>query len=419
MQGLHAVQDWLQDYNNAMENSTRLAAYKTALDHGMSKDQAASLAKNITVNFNRKGNNTSVVASLYAFFNASVQGSVRTYETLTGPKGRQIMAGGVALGVLQALALAAAGFDEDDPPEFVRQKNLIIPVGGKNYMMLPMPLGFNLLPNIGRIATQYAMSGFKGAGKRVTDLAEVLLDSFNPLGSGTLAQTGSPTVLDPAVAIWENKDWTGRPIARQDANATSPTPGFTRKKDTTSDAGTFVARAINTLSGGTDYTPGLLSPTGDQIDYLTAQVFGGVGREALKGAQTVRAVKSDEPLPMYKIPLVGSFYGRTDEPTSVPGKYFKASKETLAHEREMKGLGAHGGDVDAYLAKNPEAELVGYARSTQRQIAKLRRAKDELQTSGAPASEVKEADAAILELQQGFLTEFKATQRKPPPPPTR
>jgi hypothetical protein len=146
--------DWLSDYNDAMENAVRLAAYKVGIATGLSKQRAASLAKNLTVNFNRKGQATTQAAALYAFFNASVQGTARTLETLAGPKGKQIIAGGVLLGVLQAMALAAAGFDDDEPPEFVREKNLIIPIGGKKYVTIPMPQGFLVLPNIGRIATE-------------------------------------------------------------------------------------------------------------------------------------------------------------------------------------------------------------------------------------------------------------------------
>ena len=39
--------------------------------------------------------------------------------------GKQIIAGGITLGAMQALALAAAGVDDDDPPEFVRERSLL------------------------------------------------------------------------------------------------------------------------------------------------------------------------------------------------------------------------------------------------------------------------------------------------------
>lgn len=60
------------------------------------------------------------------------------------------------LGAMQALALAAAGFDDDEPPDFVRERNIIIPIGGKKYITIPMPLSFHAIPNIGRITTEWA-----------------------------------------------------------------------------------------------------------------------------------------------------------------------------------------------------------------------------------------------------------------------
>jgi hypothetical protein len=44
-----------------------------ALDAGLSTERAASLAKNLTVNFNRKGRQTRELGAFYAFFNAAVQ----------------------------------------------------------------------------------------------------------------------------------------------------------------------------------------------------------------------------------------------------------------------------------------------------------------------------------------------------------
>ena len=80
--GFGALMDWLTDYNDSMENALRLAAYKVALDKGMSRAQAASLAKNLTVNFNRKGAVAQQMGMLYAFFNASMQGTARIAQTL-------------------------------------------------------------------------------------------------------------------------------------------------------------------------------------------------------------------------------------------------------------------------------------------------------------------------------------------------
>jgi len=157
----------LSDYNQTMENAMRLGVFKVATDQGMSDIQAASLAKNITVNFNKKGQLGAQMGSLYAFFNANVQGTARIAETMlqrdstTGnismsALGKKIFAGGVLIGVLQTFALAMMGYDEDDVPEFVKQRALVLPIPGTNkkYATIPMPLGFNLIPNIGRLAAE-------------------------------------------------------------------------------------------------------------------------------------------------------------------------------------------------------------------------------------------------------------------------
>jgi hypothetical protein len=77
-----AIFNWLSDYNDAMENALRLSAYKAGLDKGLSKQEAASVAKNLTVNFNRKGQIGVQANALYAFFNAAVQGTARLIQTM-------------------------------------------------------------------------------------------------------------------------------------------------------------------------------------------------------------------------------------------------------------------------------------------------------------------------------------------------
>ncbi|EOS6249820.1 LPD5 domain-containing protein, partial [Escherichia coli] len=65
----------VEDANGAVENALRLSAYKHARDAGLSRQQAASLAKNMTVNFNRRGEQGALMNSLYMFANASIQGT--------------------------------------------------------------------------------------------------------------------------------------------------------------------------------------------------------------------------------------------------------------------------------------------------------------------------------------------------------
>jgi len=414
---LRPLLDLLSDYNEAIENGVRLSAYKTAIEQGMSRERAAELAKNLTVNFNRKGQVAQQVGALYAFFNASVQGTARMGQTLfnmepgqpktmrLSPLGKKIVGGAVLLGSVQALLLAAAGFGEDEPPEFIRERNLVIPnpLADKGYTTIPMPLGYHVLANLGRIPTEYALGGFKGGAKRAVSIVDVLADIYNPLGGGGLSmQTISPTVLDPFAALAENKDFSGRPIAKESFNKT--TPGHALGRDTSSFLAKGLAQAINYATGGTEYTRGELSPTPDQIDYLIGQVFGGVGREASKVSQTAQALATGDDLPWHKVPLIGRFYGSADTPAAVQSAYYATMDDVRRHAAEVKGLrnDGRGQEAVAYMQENPQAGMHFAANAAERQVKKLRERISDLKEQGAPREAVRAVETQMVEVMQRF-----------------
>lgn len=389
--------DWLSDYNQTMENAVRLASYKVALDKGLSKEEAASIAKNLTVNFNRKGQIATQAGAWYAFFNASIQGNARYIETLRSPIGKKIIAGGLMIGTAQALLLAAAGFDEDEPPDFIKERNLVIPLGtGGKYFTFPMPLGFNVIPNTSRVMTEWALSGFKNTPKRIGQITGAFLETFNPIGnSGWSVQTLAPTIFDPVVALAENKDFTGKNIAKKDRSDLSPTPGYTRAKDTASWFSKQFSYYLNLATGGTDFKPGLFSPTPDQIDYLTGQITGGVGREAMKIEQSITgAVKGEEVAP-YKIPIVGRFYGDTEATANISGKFYENLTKLNKHEAEIEGRKKRGETLNEYYKDNPEARLYKKANDFESDITRLRKRLKALKERDASKESIKLVNAQI------------------------
>jgi hypothetical protein len=390
------AKDALSNYNTSIENAVRLSAYEVGIANGMSKDRAAAMAKDLTVNFNRKGQWASQAGAMYAFFNASVQGTMRMYETFTGPKGKKIIIGGMIFGAVQALALAAAGFGDDEPPDFVRERNIIIPIGGKRYVTIPMPLGFNILPNIGRIPMEIVLTGGKDADKKIASMLGVVLETFNPMGSSGLSiQTFMPTIADPFVALAENKDWTGKPIYRENFNSLDPAPGHSRAKDTSSMLGRALSSALNLATGGSKYVPGYFSPTPDQIDYLVGQATGGVGRELSKTSQTIQAVFSGEELPAHKIPVVGRLYGNAEGSTHEGSRFYDNIKMLNRHEREIKGLQKDGKPIHKYIKDHPEARYYAMANQIEGNIRKLKANKDLLKQRNAKKEYIVSIDKQI------------------------
>ena len=425
MKGARWLFDWLSDYNLALENGVRLAAYKAGLDRGMSKEQAASIAKNLTVNFNRKGQLGQQAGALYAFFNASIQGTARIGQTLFTmepgkPKtlrlsdfGKKVVYGGMLLGSSQAVALAAMGFNEEDPPEFVRERSLILPIGDKRYLTLPMPLGFHVIPSIGRIATEFALSGFTKPHERAITLMTIFAESYNPIGNaGMSMQTLAPTALDPLVALTENRDWTGKPIARESSN--KAIPGHQLARDTSTGIGKMISESVNTLTGGNKYVAGVVSPTPDQIDYLLTQLTGGVGREYSKIEQSWLAAARGEDLPPYKMPLIGRFYGNARSQAS-EGTAFYANVDKLNElETEIKGLQKDGKTTEASELRRSrsDAYLITAANRAERQVQRLRSEKRELVKAGAPREQVVAKEAQITEAMARLNRQMEELQKR-------
>lgn len=408
--------DLLSDYNTAMENGVRLSAYETGINAGMSKEQAAALAKGLTVNFNRKGQVTQQVGALYAFFNASVQGTARLGQSLFDmdagkPKtlrlsslGKKIVSGGVMLGASQAVLLAMAGFDDEEPPEFIRERNIIIPTGGKTYISIPMPLGYHVIANFGRIPTEFALGGGEDSAKHLISLLDVMSDVYNPLGSSGLSmQTIAPTVLDPLAALAENKDFSGRAIAKESFNR--QTPGHALARDTASLPATWLAQVINYATGGTEFTRGEFSPTPDQIDYLVGQLTGGVGREATKFLKTGQATASGDDLPWHNIPLVGRFYGDANSDGAKQSAFYNNMDSVRKHAEEVKGLRAAGrsGEAVEYANKHPHAKLHLAARAAEKQVKGMRDRKRELEQAGAPREEIRALEKRMIQRMEQFV----------------
>ncbi|EFB6683617.1 LPD5 domain-containing protein, partial [Escherichia coli] len=208
----HSFLNLVEDANGAVENALRLSAYKHARDAGLSRQQAASLAKNMTVNFNRRGEQGALMNSLYMFANASIQGTANLVRTLghlngDGPLPERLR--WKNLNVPQKIALAAVGAGyllgslnrsvagEDDDgvnwydkvPSHVKERNLVIMksmFGGKagEYWSIPLPYGYNVFFLLGHTAEGVA-AGDLTASRAAGNVVGGVLGAFSPIGSET------------------------------------------------------------------------------------------------------------------------------------------------------------------------------------------------------------------------------------------
>ncbi len=216
--------------------------------------------------------------------------------------------------------------------------------------------------------------------------------------------------LDPLAALAENRDWTGKPIAKEDFSALNPTPGHSRAKDTATIIAKTMSEGLNWASGGTEYTKGKVSPTPDQLDYLIGQATGGVGREVSKIMQTGTAAWTGEELPPYKIPIVGRFYGSNDSQASKAALFYRNVKQLNAHEAEIKGRIKNGEDPSDYIRDNPDANMYQAGNMVERDISKMMKRKREMLKNGEDRASIKEIEAAMTE-RMGSFNEAVREQR--------
>lgn len=402
----------LDIFNTTLENAVRLAAYREALQEGMSRPEAARLGRELTVDFNRKGRMGRELGPLYAFFNASVQGSARTLQTLAGPDGAKIIAGGVSLGVLQAVMLLAAGYDDDEIPEFVKSRALIIPLGTdaegkKRYFTIPLPLGLHVLPNTGRVLAELTMDDGKDALSKGFSAVGEIAGAFNPLGGGNIftadgaLRTVAPTVIDPVIEVLSNKNFAGTAIERE-GYGNDPRPGFERAREGTLRAPTGqayleISRILNKVSGGDEYEAGRVSPTPEMVRYLAQVVGGGLLREIEKTVNTSIAMSKGEDAKPTGLPVFGRFYGEVDDASVQRSRYYdnltaieKAEKLIRAAEKK--------GDLDAadrIEADKPEAML---KKEKNRAVKDLRELNKEAMETVGDSEAIKALDEERTEV---------------------
>ncbi|HFF0495383.1 TPA: LPD5 domain-containing protein, partial [Escherichia coli] len=248
----------VEDANGAVENALRLSAYKHARDAGLSRQQAASLAKNMTVNFNRRGEQGALMNSLYMFANASIQGTanlVRTLGHLNGDGPLLERLRWKNLNVPQKIALAAVGAGyllgslnrsvagEDDDgvnwydkvPSHVKERNLVIMksmFGGKagEYWSIPLPYGYNVFFLLGHTAEGVA-AGDLTASRAAGNVVGGVLGAFSPIGSetsetlsGALLKNAAPTILRPFANLAMNENFMGAQIYQENMPFGTPKP---------------------------------------------------------------------------------------------------------------------------------------------------------------------------------------------------
>ncbi|HCL7915104.1 TPA: hypothetical protein N2Y48_004923 [Escherichia coli] len=398
----------VEDANGAVENALRLSAYKHARDAGLSRQQAASLAKNMTVNFNRRGEQGALMNSLYMFANASIQGTanlVRTLGHLNGDGPLLERLRWKNLNVPQKIALAAVGAGyllgslnrsvagEDDDgvnwydkvPSHVKERNLVIMksmFGGKagEYWSIPLPYGYNVFFLLGHTAEGVA-AGDLTASRAAGNVVGGVLGAFSPIGSetsetlsGALLKNAAPTILRPFANLAMNENFMGAQIYQENMPFGTPKPDSQLGRRSTPEAYKAFASWLNAFSGGSQYRPGAVDITPESLKFWIDYISGGTGRFISK--TTDAAVKSLNgiDIPEQQVPFLGKISGEV-MPYADQQKMYDRMTEVAQYHAELKSL--TGAERTAFIDENNgKLSMNGLMQDTRKRLKDLRKQRD-------------------------------------------
>lgn len=335
---MKAFLDRLEIINRAVENCARFAAYMSSREEGRSVQRSVFDAKEISVNFNKKGaggtffgavgqtkaGNMAAASSaacraLYVFFNAGVQGTTNIVRAAKNNKGKftTLAACYFILGYLAPLLMGGGGDGDDededntkyeDLPDYVRRTNIIIKSPfGKSYIALPLPIEFRTMYGMGELANNVLSGKERYTGGQLARTMGEQVTQALPInfleGEGTgMLSPFVPSVVAPLWQAHENKDWTGMPIYK-DSEYNKKKPEWTKAYGRTNRHLVDVAEWLNKTTGGDEFTKGKLDLNPALIESVIQGYFGGAVTFLNKMSNSVDMATGDMEADWRNVPI--------------------------------------------------------------------------------------------------------------------
>lgn len=378
----HTIMDSIEFLNRMIEDSNRFAVYMTSIQYGRSIDEAVNDAKDVTLNFNRKGtgeHSWQTIRNLYLFINPAVQ-SLQTLGSLAKHhpfKFTAVTASWLASGVLvpivnvalMQLGAAFLGGDGDDDKDWYkdiskkywqfskwdRRNNFIMWVPTTHeFVKIPLAQEFRAFYGLGDMIASKMMGGELAEESWEDygwDLVGQVVDMLplDPTGyDGNIAVSLMPNAIRPVFELAFNVDFTGKPLFK-DTEYNKYDPNFTKAYVGTPDWLVRASRMMNSI--GNDY-PNVQQNKWDAlgnprynlnnpavVDHVLSSYLGGaytMGSQVL-GLLT-KSLNDRKEIKVADIPLFSKFVSNPDDRpvTKKQGDEFWNMKEN--HDRAANTL---------------------------------------------------------------------------------
>lgn len=384
---LKILGEWMDLFNKSVENCARFAAFLTSREIGRSMDKSIYDAKEISVNFNKKGagskflntegqtkiGNASAFTSglsrsMYVFWNAGVQG-MYNFGRLAKDSPKKFL--GLAssfylLGTIMPMIAAAFGDDEDDDyydlPEYVRRNNICFRNGGGNWITIPMPIELRAIYGLGEMSSGIVSGKEKYTDKKMAmkiaeQMSQVLPLDMMEGGGGFSAFV--PSSVKPLIEAGDNKDWTGLPLYK-DNDFNKGMPEWTKAFKSVDPAILAMTKYANELTGGDKYTTGTVNLNPAIIEHILDGYFGGIEATRSQMVKSAETAWGSRDFDWRNIPVGNRLIKSGDERTkkkAIDNAYYENLEEMDKIGQRLRGYEKELDDP-----KNDDFEIAKYQK---------------------------------------------------------
>ena len=306
--GFKSFFDYIDALNTSVENAVRLSTYKALVENGETKERSALFAKDITVNFNRKGEIATLMNNFYLFFNAGLQGTNRIYRAFRNSKKIRLMTGALTLtGYLTSrMNRFASPDDYEQYSSYILQNYWMILKENGGAITLRMPYGWNVPVGLGILLEKLHNEPNYKRENMFSDVVTLFSNAFSPISGGSGLQTFAPTVTKPFIQHFENKNFMGGMIKKE--QSTQRKPEYKMTWDDTPPTLTKISKFLNDKSFGNELEPGILDWNPDVMKHYLTWASGGTGRFMLNSVQALESLSNQEPIEPNNTPILRQFY---------------------------------------------------------------------------------------------------------------
>lgn len=361
----------LRNFSELSENATRLGVFRReAIKGGLTKEsirRGASLSRDATVDFGRKGTKTIAANKTIAFFNASIQGIDKMARVFKNdPIGATIRS--LSYITAPSIALYMINRDNDAYKSLPRwRKDLFwnIPMGNKTFLSIPKPFELGIT--------------FGTAAERIAEY----IDSEDPKAFDGLAsamwEAGTPSVIPqafiPYIESVSNKNlFTGGKLIPQRLEGIEPFLQFNLRTTETAKA---IGEALN------------LSPI--KLENTIRGLSGGLGLHSLRAMdsvldglglierQAVAPTNRLQDIPGIRGIITGEPFGQASEITEFYNELARIEQIDKTY-KELIRIGRQE-DADIYFNQNiDDIDKVKKFRKVSKRFAKIFREIRRIQT---------------------------------------